>query len=100
MKLVLVEAESDALQDYLADAPRLVTSTLAAIEVPRAVRRAVGEQGVLLAEQALNNFLLLPYDARLELNARLATPSRPASAPSTRFTWPPCCSSAALSVQP
>ena len=41
VKLVLVEPESDALATYLADEkPRVISSILAAVEVPRAVERA------------------------------------------------------------
>ena len=38
VKLVVEEAETAALLDYLGDEPGLVTSALAAVEVPRAVR--------------------------------------------------------------
>ena len=39
VKLVLVEAESEALRDALAQYPERVSSALAAVEVRRAVRR-------------------------------------------------------------
>jgi len=38
VKLVVDEPESAALTDYLTDEPRIVTSALSAVEVPRAVR--------------------------------------------------------------
>ena len=42
VKLVRVEAETDALREYLAGAD-LVSSELVLAEIPRAVRRAVGQ---------------------------------------------------------
>ena len=38
VKLVVDEPESAALTDYLTDEPRIVTSALSAVEVPRAAR--------------------------------------------------------------
>ena len=46
VKLVVEEAETAALVAYLGDEPRLVTSALAAVEVPRAVRLIDPDEGV------------------------------------------------------
>ena len=46
VKLVVEEAETAALLDYLRDEPRLVTSALADVEVPRAIRLIDPDEGV------------------------------------------------------
>ena len=46
VKLVVEEAETAALLDYLRDEPRLVTSGFADVEVPRAIRLVDPDEGV------------------------------------------------------
>jgi predicted nucleic acid-binding protein len=52
VKLVVDEPESAALTDYLTDEPRIVTSALSAVEVPRAVRMIDADEPAL--ERAQN----------------------------------------------
>jgi predicted nucleic acid-binding protein len=53
VKLVLVEAESDALRTYIAGAD-LLSSELVLTEVPRAIRRVVSDRAVPRLRSALD----------------------------------------------
>ena len=50
VKLVIREAESDALESALTGWPAFATSTITAIELTRAVARARAEAGILVAD--------------------------------------------------
>lgn len=81
VKLVRREPETAALQTFLGDA-ELASSELVLAEVPRAVRRAVGEDPRLdltalleASEQAIDALALVPLDAaQLTTSGRLAEP--------------------------
>lgn len=82
VKLVLYEAESDALEAFVVGA-EMVSCELALTEVPRAIHRAAAddrrlERDALLArtEETLGGFGLLPLDRDLLLTAgALAEPA-------------------------
>lgn len=65
VKLVVEEPESQELQDFLRDRPdSLVSSVLAAIEVPRALERRRADTEVLArGDSVLRNLDLLELDA-------------------------------------
>jgi predicted nucleic acid-binding protein len=73
VKLVIVEAESAALLEMIAEWPARVTSELAQVEVLRAARRTRGGPAVeWRAEQVMAAFHLLRIDGRiLDQAARL-----------------------------
>ena len=68
VKLVVREAESEALFEFLSAYPRRISSILAATEVPRAVRRLpeISDDLLSRARQVLNNI------EQIELSATLA----------------------------
>lgn len=61
VKLVLREAESTPLTDFLLDRPWRVSSTLAVVEVVRAVRPH-GPPAIMRAHQVLDAIDLVPMD--------------------------------------
>ena len=68
VKLVVREAESDALFEFLSDFPRRISSILAATEVPRAVRRLPDVSSALLSRAGQ----VLEHIEQIELSPALA----------------------------
>lgn len=68
VKLVVREAESDALFEFLSDFPRRISSILAATEVPRAVRRLPDVSSALLSRAGQ----VLEHIEQIELSSALA----------------------------
>lgn len=63
VKLVVRETESLALLTFLGSRPRRISSVIAAVEVPRAIRRAVSSDSVRRrASQVLSGVALLALD--------------------------------------
>lgn len=76
VKLVLDEPETQPLIDFLTGYPERVTSTVAVVEVRRAVRRVSEETFYLLrADQVLEGVHQIPVDERTVRLARELTPS-------------------------
>jgi hypothetical protein len=76
VKLIITEAESDALHKFLGDAPTLYSSRIAAVEV----RRAVGRQSERDAGQQLDALLGVVQFVELdEQITRAAAAARPPS---------------------
>lgn len=76
VKLVLEEAESEALRLYLTNWAQRVSSIVAQIEVRRAARRVGGEEAAGRASEVLGRFNLLELDAQVvELAAELPSAS-------------------------
>lgn len=66
VKLVVAEAESDALTSFLGDWPSWVSSALAVVEVGRAARRASEDPSVhRRAEEVIAGLGLVPVDVEL-----------------------------------
>jgi predicted nucleic acid-binding protein len=63
MKLVVREAESEALRRDLGGTTRLVSSQLSVLEVGRGAARADGDDGLARARATLLRFDLIPIDA-------------------------------------
>lgn len=78
VKLIITEAESDALREFLGDGPTLYSSRIAAVEV----RRAVGRQTERDARQQLD--ALLATVQFVELDERMAVAAAAAPPPSLR----------------
>jgi len=76
VKLVLPEPESQPLFEWLADWPLRLSSDLAAVEVPRAARRASREPAVhLRASQVLAGLHLLQIDREVIERAAALQPA-------------------------
>lgn len=70
VKLVLPEPETEALIEVLSGWPERVTSVLARVEVPRAVRRAsAGEAAYSRAENVVARIGLIRLDEEMVLGA-------------------------------
>ena len=70
MKVILVEAESDALRSWIAERPERLSSAIVAIELRRAIRRAVPERAASNdltreADVVLSGVALMPLDERI-----------------------------------
>lgn len=75
VKLVVVEAESDALIDFLGSWPHRLSSALATVEVPRAARRASDDPAVhARAEDVVARLGLLPVEVEVLRRAAALDP--------------------------
>lgn len=74
VKLIVREAETDALRRYLDSTGPLVSSILATVEVPRAVARVAPDAKLAVAAviDALNT---LAFDSRIAARAAALTPA-------------------------
>jgi predicted nucleic acid-binding protein len=76
VKLLVEEAESAALQSFLADWPRRATSAVAEVELRRAARRAGGgEELDLRAIEVLGGLHLIEVDAAIRQIAAALNPA-------------------------
>ncbi len=73
MKLVVEEAESDALRDLLAGAPDQIASAVVEIEVVRAVRRAAPEL-VPLGQRVVSQLTVVEPTEPIRARAALLDP--------------------------
>lgn len=69
VKLVIGEAETEALRAYLADVPLRYSSRLAATEVRRAVRRQVERDAADRVEEVLATLRIVEFDDDLSRSA-------------------------------
>lgn len=75
VKLVVVEAESDALQAFIVNWRRRISSSLARIEVPRAVRRLSPDSAVQArAERLVDDTDQVPLDQDVPRDAARLAP--------------------------
>ncbi len=74
IKLVRPEPSSLELFDFLRSMPERVTSVISAVEVPRAVRREFGSQGVRRADDVLAGIGLVELDAAIRARAAALEP--------------------------
>ena len=74
VKLVVREAETDALRRYLDSAGPLASSILATVEVPRAVARVAPEATLALAA-AIDRLNTLAFGARIAARAAAISPA-------------------------
>lgn len=75
VKMVVVEAESEALQALIADWQRRISSSLARVEVPRAVRRLSPDPAVQArAERLVDDTDQVPLDQDVLRNAARLAP--------------------------
>ena len=74
VKLVVREAETDALRRYVDAAGPLASSILATVEVPRAVARVAPEAMLALAA-VIDKLNTLAFDARIAARAAALTPA-------------------------
>jgi uncharacterized protein len=75
VKLVLAEPESAHLLSHLQTYDTIVSSDLAAVEVPRAVRRAAVEAAAEQASAALDSVALLAIDSNVIKRASTLPPT-------------------------
>lgn len=76
MKLILVEPESDRLLTWVDGLDRIVTSEVAAVEVPLAARRVLGPPGIHAARVLFGTLELVPLLPEIR---RAAAESEPAT---------------------
>lgn len=74
VKLVVREAETDALRRYVDSAGPLASSILATVEVPRAVARVAPEATLALAA-VIDKLNTLAFDARIAARAAALSPA-------------------------
>jgi uncharacterized protein len=74
VKLVVREAETDALRRYVDSAGPLASSILATLEVPRAVARVAPEAPLALAA-VIDKLNILAFDARIAARAAAISPA-------------------------
>jgi hypothetical protein len=76
VKLVVMEPESTALLTFLAGRPERVSSSVALVEVPRALRRAgCGDDVLERAQGVLGSLGILPVDAAILRDAAHRVPA-------------------------
>jgi predicted nucleic acid-binding protein len=75
VKLAADEPETDALERYLSDRPRLLTSEISEIEVARAARRAApNEDGAARGSETVGRCTRIALDATTKRTAAIAAP--------------------------
>jgi predicted nucleic acid-binding protein len=74
VKLLVREAESDALRRYLSSAGPLTSSILATVEVARAVARSAPDSSAAVAA-VFETLSLLAFDARIAARAAALSPA-------------------------
>ena len=76
VKLVVLEPESEALMEHLAEWPQRVSSALAVTELPRALRRAgLGGAAHRRARDVLRRIVLVDVDRRILVAAAALEPN-------------------------
>jgi predicted nucleic acid-binding protein len=74
VKLIVIEAESDALRRYLEAAGPLASSILVTVEVARAVRRVAPDSEAAIAA-AIDSVAIMALDDRIAARAAVLEPS-------------------------
>jgi predicted nucleic acid-binding protein len=74
VKLIVREAETDALRQYLGSAGSLTSSILATVEVSRAVARGAPESMAVMAS-VIEALAIVAFDARISARAAALAPA-------------------------